>query len=61
MNGKRVIKILEAHGWILDRVTGSHHVMMKGARAVPIPVHGAKDLKIGLIKGIERQTGVKLI
>ncbi len=60
MNGKQIIKILKAHGWTLDRIEGSHHVLMNGARAVPVPVHGAKDLKIGLLKDIEKQTGVKL-
>ena len=29
-------------------------------RAVPIPVHGTKDIGIGLLKAIEKQTGVKL-
>jgi predicted RNA binding protein YcfA (HicA-like mRNA interferase family) len=60
MNGKQIIKTLEAHGWTLDRIEGSHHVMMNGPRAVPVPVHGANDLGIGLIKAIEKQTGVKL-
>jgi predicted RNA binding protein YcfA (HicA-like mRNA interferase family) len=33
----------------------------KGApRGVPVPVHGAKDIGIGLLKAIEKQTGVKL-
>lgn len=30
------------------------------ARSVPVPVHGAKDIGIGLLKAIEKQTGVKL-
>lgn len=60
MNGKQILKILEANGWTLDRINGSHHVMEKGSVAVPVPVHGAKDLGIGLIKKIEKQTGVKL-
>ena len=31
----------------------------EGLRAVP--VHGTKDLGIGLLKAIEKQTGIKLI
>ncbi len=31
-----------------------------GLGAVPVPVHGTKDLGIGLLKTIEKQTGVKL-
>lgn len=32
----------------------------EGLRAVPVPVHGSKDLGHGLINAIEKQTGVKL-
>lgn len=28
-------------------------------KKVPIPVHGPKAIQIGLIKAIEKQTGVK--
>ncbi|MCI5147999.1 MAG: type II toxin-antitoxin system HicA family toxin, partial [Candidatus Electrothrix sp. MAN1_4] len=27
---------------------------------IPVPVHGKKDIGIGLLKAIEKQTGVKL-
>jgi predicted RNA binding protein YcfA (HicA-like mRNA interferase family) len=33
--------MLEAYGWTLDRVRGSHHIYRKeGAAPFPIPVHG---------------------
>jgi predicted RNA binding protein YcfA (HicA-like mRNA interferase family) len=39
----RVSKMLEAKGYRLTRVSGSHHVFTKaGARSVPIPVHKGK-------------------
>lgn len=60
MNGKRVIKKLEEHGWVLNRIKGSHHIMAKEGKAVPVPVHGTKDLMPGLIAGLEKQTGVRL-
>uniref|UniRef100_A0A831XLG5 Type II toxin-antitoxin system HicA family toxin n=1 Tax=Geobacter metallireducens TaxID=28232 RepID=A0A831XLG5_GEOME len=62
MNGKEIIKRLEREGWRLARVEGSHHIMEKEGtpRCVPVPVHGTKDVGIGLMKAIERQTGVKL-
>jgi predicted RNA binding protein YcfA (HicA-like mRNA interferase family) len=60
MNGKQVIKKLESHGWRLVRVKGSHHMMEKEGRTVPIPVHGSTDIGSGLLAKIERQTGVKL-
>lgn len=60
MTAKQVIKILEQSGWMLRRVNGSHHVFSKNEQSVSIPVHGNKDLGIGLLKCIEKQTGVKL-
>jgi predicted RNA binding protein YcfA (HicA-like mRNA interferase family) len=60
VNGREVIAKLKAAGWSLNRVHGSHHVMTKGGQAVPVPVHGNRDLGAGLIAAIQRQTGVKL-
>ena len=62
MNGKQVIKKLEEAGWALSRIEGSHYIMEKeGAlRPVPVPVHGSQDIGIGLLKKIEKQSGVKL-
>ncbi len=60
MNGKAVIAKLKAAGWSLDRVHGSHHILTKDGKAVPVPVHGARDLGAGLLAAIARQTGVKL-
>jgi predicted RNA binding protein YcfA (HicA-like mRNA interferase family) len=60
MNGKQVIKLLEQQGWVLIRTGGSHHVLKKNGKTVPVPVHGTDDLGKGLIATIERQTGVKL-
>ncbi|MCL2345756.1 MAG: type II toxin-antitoxin system HicA family toxin [Desulfobulbus sp.] len=59
MNGKQVIAQLKAAGWQLDRVNGSHHVMVKDGVAVPVPVHGTRDLGAGLLAAIARQSGVK--
>ena len=60
MNGKQIIKILEANGWTLTRTNGSHHLLKKSGISAVVPVHGPQDLKIGTLKGIEKQTGVKL-
>jgi len=60
MNGKQVIKLLEKEGWKLDRISGSHHLLEKGGKVVPVPVHGTADLGKGLIAAIQRQTGVTL-
>jgi predicted RNA binding protein YcfA (HicA-like mRNA interferase family) len=60
MNGKDIIATLKAAGWTLDRVNGSHHIMVKEGRAVPVPVHGNQEVGAGLVSAIARQSGVKL-
>lgn len=60
MNGKEIIARLKADGWKLDRVHGSHHIMVKDGRAVPVPVHGGRDVGTGLVSAIARLSGVKL-
>jgi predicted RNA binding protein YcfA (HicA-like mRNA interferase family) len=34
--------------------------LTKEGKAVPVPVHGTRDLGAGLLAAIQRQTGVKL-
>jgi predicted RNA binding protein YcfA (HicA-like mRNA interferase family) len=60
MNGKDVIAKLKADGWTLARINGSHHIFSKDGKAVPVPVHGTRDLGPGLIAAIQRQSSVKL-
>jgi predicted RNA binding protein YcfA (HicA-like mRNA interferase family) len=56
---KNLIKLLKDHGWVLDRISGSHHIMIKeGRRSIPIPVHGKKEIPIGLAKRILKQAGI---
>jgi predicted RNA binding protein YcfA (HicA-like mRNA interferase family) len=44
MSGKQLIKLLKDKGWILDRLEGSHHIMVKGDKTLSVPVHKNKDL-----------------
>jgi predicted RNA binding protein YcfA (HicA-like mRNA interferase family) len=61
MKVKRVIKILEDHGFRCIRVNGSHSTMSKDLVSVTVPVHKKKpDLKIGTLKSIENGSGIKL-
>ena len=60
MNGHEIIKRLEAAGWRLRGINGSHHMMEKDGKKVPVPVHGGKDLAEGILSAIRRQTGEKL-
>jgi predicted RNA binding protein YcfA (HicA-like mRNA interferase family) len=60
VNGREAVRKLQAVGWKEVRVSGSHHILQKNGKSVPVPVHGGRDLGIGLIRKIEKLTGVKL-
>ena len=50
VSGKKFVKILERHGWMLLRVHGSHHIYGKVGSEVrlSVPVHKNQPLKSGL-------------
>ena len=58
MTGKKVIAKLKVAGWKPGRIHGSHHILTKGGKA--IPVLGARGIGAGPLAAIQRQTGVKL-
>lgn len=61
MDSGTVISRIEAEGWYRVAQKGSHvqskHPTKPGKTTVP---HPKKDLPIGTLKSIERQTGVRL-
>jgi len=58
MKGKDLVKLLKQNGWTLDRVNGSHHIMIKGSKTISVPCHN-KDLGIGLYNALLKQSGLK--
>lgn len=52
ISGKNFCKILRKKGWILVRISGSHHIYIKKSRKerISVPVHKNQNLKIGLLK-----------
>jgi predicted RNA binding protein YcfA (HicA-like mRNA interferase family) len=61
MDSRAVIRLLEAAGWRLVRVTGSHHHFRHPAQAGTTTVaHPVKDIPPGTLRSIERQSGVTL-
>ena len=60
VSGKRMSKLLEAKGWKLTRVTGSHHIFTKQGSnlRITVPIHGNQDLKIGLQRAIMKLAGI---
>jgi predicted RNA binding protein YcfA (HicA-like mRNA interferase family) len=53
-----IIRRLEREGWILVRVTGSHHVFKSATSAETVVVpHPKKDLGKGLVRAIYKGAG----
>ena len=50
VSGKELCRAVERHGWVLERINGSHHIYSKqGQKAIlSIPVHGSRELTKGL-------------
>ena len=50
MTGKELSRLLEQHGWSLQRVNGSHHIYTTPGNParISIPIHGNTLLKKGL-------------
>ncbi len=59
MTGKELLKLLERDGWSLDRISGSHHIMIKGSKTLSVPVHGNKALGKGLLNKLMKVGGLK--
>jgi predicted RNA binding protein YcfA (HicA-like mRNA interferase family) len=51
VQSRQLIKELEEAGWVLDRMTGSHHIFTHRYNPYTIPVpHPKKDLPLGRSK-----------
>jgi predicted RNA binding protein YcfA (HicA-like mRNA interferase family) len=59
MTGKEFIKLLIKNGWELDRIKGSHHIMIKQHKTLSVPVHGNKDLPVGTLNSLLKDGGLK--
>jgi predicted RNA binding protein YcfA (HicA-like mRNA interferase family) len=60
MNSKDIIKKLQKAGFKEVHVTGSHHKMKHPDGRIAIIPHPKKDLPLGTIKGIEKQSNETL-
>ncbi len=60
MSGKELAKLLEQNEWVLLRIQGSHHIYGKPgiASRISVPIHGSKDLKIGLLRKLMKTAGL---
>lgn len=57
---KHLIKLLEEKGFVLRRITGSHHIYHHPElkKIVVVPVHGNRDIPLGTFRSILKQAGI---
>lgn len=61
ISSREAIRKLEADGWYLVATEGSHQQYKHPTKSGRVTVkHPAKDLTIGVVKDIERKSGVRL-
>jgi predicted RNA binding protein YcfA (HicA-like mRNA interferase family) len=59
-NSREIIQRFEREGWVLVRVTGSHHVFKNNFSSHTLVVpHPKKDLGKGLVRAIYKGAGWK--
>jgi predicted RNA binding protein YcfA (HicA-like mRNA interferase family) len=58
-SAKYLIKLLEQRGWVLNRISGSHHIFKHhDGGFVVVPMHGNKDLSKGTFYSILRDANI---
>jgi predicted RNA binding protein YcfA (HicA-like mRNA interferase family) len=61
LSGRDVVRALERAGFVVVRVSSSHHILRHEGppvRIVTVPVHGSTSLKRGTLAAIIRQCGM---
>jgi predicted RNA binding protein YcfA (HicA-like mRNA interferase family) len=60
MDSRTVIQALLVDGWVLRDIEGSHHQFTHPSKRGKVTVqHPRKDIPIGTLKSIERQSGLR--
>jgi len=61
LTGREFCKLLESHGWTLDRISGSHHIYKNAQlqRVISVPVHAGKTLKQGLQRALLKSATIE--
>jgi predicted RNA binding protein YcfA (HicA-like mRNA interferase family) len=60
VTGKALGRALEKRGWLLLRISGSHHIYGRQGSNVrlSIPIHGNKPLMAGLANHLMKTAGI---
>lgn len=59
LTGMELVKRLMKEGWTVDRISGSHYIMVKDGKTVSVPVHAGKAIPAGLLNKLLKQAGLK--
>ena len=59
-SGLKHVRAFERDGWVIDRIKGSHYIMLKEGHeaTLSIPVHPGEVLNLGTLKGLIRDAGL---
>lgn len=61
LSSREVMRLLHQDGWRVLGVSGSHHQLIHPDKPGRVTVqHPRKDIPIGTLKQIEKQSGLKL-
>jgi predicted RNA binding protein YcfA (HicA-like mRNA interferase family) len=61
LTGRDVVRALQKAGFVVIRISGSHHRLKhpsEPSRIATVPVHAGKTLKRGTLHGIIKQAGL---
>ena len=60
LSGHEVCNLLKSHGFVRQRKRGSHIIMRRSGNGRPttVPVPDVRELRIGTLRAIIRQSGV---
>jgi len=61
IKSNELLRIVEAHGWRVYRIKGSHYLLKHTVREgiMIIPHHGSRTLGKGLVMKIFKQAGIE--
>ncbi|MEO5946939.1 MAG: type II toxin-antitoxin system HicA family toxin [Chitinophagaceae bacterium] len=59
-SAKRIVQLVEQKGYLLKRVSGSHHIYFHPdlKKTVVVPIHANKDIPKGTFMSILKQAGI---
>ena len=62
MKYSELLRLLKKDGWYGVRQSGSHVIVKHPTKqgSIPVPFHGSKEVKKGLLNAILKQAGIKI-